>query len=49
MTLLNSYIAYKALGGKVTRPEFILILSEKLNLNMQPIGLLQHVDLPTLK
>ena len=30
MTLLNSYITYKALGGKVTRREFILTLAEKL-------------------
>ena len=30
MTLLNSYITYKALGGKVTWHEFILTLCEKL-------------------
>ena len=30
ITLLNSYIAYKALGGKTTRRDFILTLSEKL-------------------
>ena len=30
MTLLNSYIVYKALGGKTTRRDFILTLSEKL-------------------
>ena len=30
MTLLNSYITYKSLGGKVTQHEFILALSEKL-------------------
>jgi len=30
MALLNSYITYKALGGKVPRSEFILSLSEKL-------------------
>ena len=30
MALLNSYITYKALGGKVPRREFILSLSEKL-------------------
>ena len=30
MILLNSYITYKALGGKVTRHEFILTLAEKL-------------------
>ena len=30
MTLLNSYITYKALGGKVTQREFRLTLSEKL-------------------
>ena len=29
-SLLNSYITYKALGGKVTRCEFILTLAEKL-------------------
>ena len=30
MTLLNSYITYKAFGGKVTRHEFILTLAKKL-------------------
>ena len=30
MTLLNPYIAYKALGEKVTGREFISALSEKL-------------------
>ena len=30
MALLNSYITYKALGGKVPRREFVLSLSEKL-------------------
>ena len=30
MTLLNSFITYKALGGKVTRHEFILTIAEKL-------------------
>ena len=30
MSLLNSYITYKAFGGKVSRREFILRLSEKI-------------------
>ena len=36
MTLLNSYITYKAIGGKVARREFILTLSEKLIFRYAP-------------
>ena len=36
MTLLNSYITYKALGRKVARREFILTLSEKLTSRYAP-------------